>query len=281
MLKNGKTKQVKNEGAATDEFDFFRLCLHNPCQFMCDNRRESVMTKTLHSSDIRAVAFDLDGTLCDSVPDLAAAANAMRAGLGLPVLPDGVVEQYVGDGIATLVHRAITDSHEGVAEGALWEQGFTQFVQYYAEHIADRTRLYPETEAGLILLKTLGIPLVVITNKNEVLAVKLLRELGIADHFSLILGGDTLSEKKPSPLPLQHAAEVLGISCANLMMVGDSHNDLLAAKAAGSIAVGVRFGYGDMNELSQDERTKPDLLIDGLPEIYENLRLQKDDEDVV
>lgn len=272
---------MKNEGTATDEFDFFRLCLHNPCQFMCDNRRESVMTKTLHSSDIRAVAFDLDGTLCDSVPDLAAAANAMRAGLGLPVLPDGVVEQYVGDGIATLVHRAITDSHEGVAEGALWEQGFTQFVQYYAEHIADRTRLYPETEAGLILLKTLGIPLVVITNKNEVLAVKLLRELGIADHFSLILGGDTLSEKKPSPLPLQHAAEVLGISCANLMMVGDSHNDLLAAKAAGSIAVGVRFGYGDMNELSQDERTKPDLLIDGLPEIYENLRLQKDDEDVV
>ena len=89
---------------------------------------------------VQAAAFDLDGTLCDSLPDLAAAANAMRASLNLPPLPQPTVESYVGDGIAVLVHRALTGNVDGRAEEKLWAQGFTLFVQYYAEHIADRTR---------------------------------------------------------------------------------------------------------------------------------------------
>ena len=153
----------------------------------------------------------------------------------------------------------------------LWAQGFTLFVQYYAEHIADRTRAYPETEAGLGLLKSLGIPLAVITNKNEVLAVKLLEALGLSDYFSLVLGGDSLPEKKPSPVPLLHAAEVLGVPVENMIMVGDSRNDILAAKAAGCPSIGVTFGYGDMAELSKHEATRPDWTIGSLPEIYENL----------
>ena len=138
---------------------------------------------------------------------------------------------------------------------------------------------YPETEAGLALLKSLGIPLVVITNKNEILAAELLKQLGLADYFSLILGGDSLPEKKPSPLPLQHAAEVLGIDPANMIMVGDSRNDIIAAKAAGCLSVGVTFGYGDMTLLSQDKATKPDWIIGSLPEIYENLRPKKAEDD--
>lgn len=149
------------------------------------------------------------------------------------------------------------------------------FIRYYRDHLSDLTRPYPETEAGLILLKTLGIPLVVITNKNEMLAVELLKQLGLADYFSLILGGDSLAEKKPSPLPLLHAAEVLNINPADMLMVGDSANDILAAKAAGCLSVGVTFGYGDMQELVHNPATKPDWLIGSLPEIYENLRPQK------
>ena len=129
------------------------------------------------------------------------------------------------------------------------------------------------------MLKSLGIPLVVITNKNEILAVELLKQLGLADYFSLILGGDSLPEKKPSPLPLQHAAEVLGIDPANMIMVGDSRNDIIAAKAAGCLSVGVTFGYGDMTLLSQDKATKPDWIIGSLPEIYENLRPKKTEDD--
>lgn len=236
-----------------------------------------MMTPTL--SHVQAVAFDLDGTLCDSVPDLAAAAEAMREHLGLEALPAKVVESYVGDGIGTLVHRVITNDRDIPADQAVWEKGFIFFMQYYREHLSDFTRPYPETEAGLGLLKSLGIPLVVITNKTEILAVELLKQLGLADYFSLILGGDSLPEKKPSPLPLIHAAEVLGIDHANMLMVGDSKNDILAAKAAGCLSVGVTFGYGDMTLLSQDKATKPDWLIGKLPEIYENLQPQKEQDE--
>lgn len=228
---------------------------------------------------VQAAAFDLDGTLCDSIPDLAASANAMREHLGMAPLPQKTVESYVGDGIAKLVHRVITDDRDQEADTETWEKGFVFYMQYYREHLSDFTRPYPETEAGLGLLKSLGIPLVVITNKNEILAVELLKQLGLADYFSLILGGDSLSEKKPSPLPLQHAAEVLGIDAANMIMVGDSHNDILAAKAAGCLSVGVTFGYGDMTLLSQQPATKPDWLIGSLPEIYENLQPQKAKDD--
>ncbi|MCF7521756.1 phosphoglycolate phosphatase [Neisseria sp. ZJ106] len=227
---------------------------------------------------VQAVAFDLDGTLCDSVPDLAAAANSMRLYLGMDELPQQTVESYVGDGIAKLVHRVITNDREREADPKIWEKGFIYYMHYYRAHLSDLTRPYPETEAGLALLKSLGIPLVVITNKTEILAVELLKQLKLADYFSLILGGDSLSEKKPNPLPLRHAAEVLGIAPENMLMVGDSRNDILAAKAAGCLSVGVTFGYGDMPLLSQDPATKPDWLIGALPEIYEHLQPQKPQE---
>ncbi|MBF0803461.1 MULTISPECIES: phosphoglycolate phosphatase [unclassified Neisseria] len=224
---------------------------------------------------VQAVAFDLDGTLCDSVPDLAAAANATRQHMGLPPLPEHTVASYVGDGIASLVHRVLTDSRNGQAEPGRWEQAFAFFIRYYREHLSVFTRPYPETEAGLALLRSLGIPLAVVTNKNEVLATELLQQLHLADYFSLILGGDSLPEKKPSPLPLLHAAEVLGTAPADMLMVGDSANDILSAKAAGCLSVGVTFGYGDMTQLSQNPATQPDWLVGSLPEIYENLQPQK------
>ena len=231
------------------------------------------------TTQIQAVAFDLDGTLCDSIPDLAAAANAMRQTLGMATLPAATVQSYVGDGIGVLVHRALTDNPQGTAPEAQWQQGYTAFVRHYADHIADHTRPYPETEAGLGLLQSLRIPLAVITNKNEILAVKLLKALKLDGYFSIIIGGDTLPEKKPSPEPLRHVAQVLGVNVANIIMVGDSKNDILSAKAASSIAVGVTFGYGDMAQLSQDPATKPDWTINALPDIYTHLRPQKPSEE--
>ena len=229
----------------------------------------------LQLDHVQAVAFDLDGTLVDSISDLASSANAMRLALKLPELPHKVVQSFVGDGIGVLVHRALTECLDGVAEENVWEQGMNIFITHYSEHIADATRPYPETETGLGLLKTLGIPLAVITNKSELLAAKLLRALNLDAYFSLIIGGDTLPERKPTPLPLCHAADVLGVDVHKMLMVGDSRNDILAAKAAGCVSVGVTFGYGDMAELSRSEATRADWLIDSLPEIYEHLRPQK------
>lgn len=227
------------------------------------------------SQTIQAVAFDLDGTLCDSVPDLAASANAMRAALGLEPLPQETVQSYVGDGVGVLVHRAITADHHGKAEQSLWERGFNEFVRHYHLNIAVSTRTYPQTEAGLDLLKSLGLPLAVVTNKSEKLAVKLLQDLGLRDYFSMVIGGDTLPERKPAAEPLLHVADVLGVQPENLLMVGDSHNDILCAKAARCPVVLVSFGYGDVGELSQNPDTKPDGVIAALPEIYEYLRKQK------
>ena len=161
---------------------------------------------------INAVAFDLDGTLVDSIPDLAAAANAMREHLDLPPLPALRIQEHVGDGIASLVHRALTNERDGQADPALWERGYVFFIQYYREHLSDNTSIYPGVTDGLGLLRALQLPLAVITNKSERLALPLLEQLGLRDHFSLIIGGDTLAEKKPSALPLQHVCQVLGIA---------------------------------------------------------------------
>ena len=222
---------------------------------------------------VRAVAFDLDGTLCDSIPDLAGAANAMRVELGLAPLPQEQIQSYVGDGIAALVLRALSGQYSGgdVAE-SLRSEGFAVFARHYARHLADATRPYPHTETALELLKSLGLPLAVVTNKSEVLSVKLLRELQLDGYFSLVVGGDTLPERKPSAEPLRYSAEVLGVECAQLLMVGDSANDILSAKAAGCPVIGVRYGYGDMDALAAAAETRPDALIDSLPELYELLK---------
>lgn len=223
---------------------------------------------------IQAVALDLDGTLVDSVPDLAASANAMRLELGLNELPRERVQSYVGDGISVLVHRALTDRRDGRADEETWQEGYAAFVRHYALNLANATRPYPHTETGLGLLKTLQLPLAVVTNKSEMMAVKLLKELGLDHYFSIVVGGDTLATRKPSPEPLLYVAEVLGVRPEAMLMVGDSENDMYAAKAAGCPAVLAAFGYGDAEALSADEATRPDLVIRSLPEIHQYLAKQ-------
>ncbi|WP_066569249.1 phosphoglycolate phosphatase [Snodgrassella sp. CFCC 13594] len=222
-------------------------------------------------NDIHAIAFDLDGTLVDSLADLCAAANHVRGLFDLPALPEPAMAQFVGDGIGRMVHRALSGSRDGEVDEAEWSKGFVAFIEYYRSHLTTHTRPYPQVETALALFKTRGLPLAVITNKNERLATELLQQLGLVNEFSLIIGGDTLPEKKPAPLPVQHAADVLGVPIHALLMVGDSVNDILAAKAAGALSCGVTWGYGDMNALSSKAETKPDIVIDHLPQIYDGL----------
>lgn len=220
----------------------------------------------MNLDSIQAVAFDLDGTLVDSIPDLAAAANAMREHLQLPPLEEVRIQSHVGDGIASLVHRVLTDDRDGQAHNQLWEKAFTFFVQYYREHIADLTCAYPGVVDGLALLRALKLPLVVITNKSERLAIPLLQELELFGQFSMVIGGDTLAEKKPSALPLQHVCQVLNIDTANLLMVGDSRNDILAARNAGSPVAAVSYGYEEVEHLGAD------VVINSLAELYDLIK---------
>ena len=136
------------------------------------------MNNALQLNHIQAFAFDLDGTLVDSIKDLALAANAMREALGMDDLPIDTLKSFVGDGMGRLVHRALTNDHEALADEALWQQGFAYFAQYYHEHIADYSSPYVGVVDGVQLLKSLGYPVVVVTNKSERFAIKLLTDLG-------------------------------------------------------------------------------------------------------
>ncbi|HEX6549276.1 MAG TPA: phosphoglycolate phosphatase [Gammaproteobacteria bacterium] len=208
----------------------------------------------------KLVAFDLDGTLVDSVPDIAWAVDQMSRTLGLS--PPGLekVSSWVGDGVRRLVKRALTGSRDGEPEAELFERGFETFRQAYHGHLAVATRPYPDACDVLAQLRDSGIALACITNKAAEFTEPLLDALAMRDYFGVILSGDSLAARKPDPLPLLHAARQFGVAPAQSCMVGDSRNDVLAARAAGFAAIGVRYGYG--GELLAD--SVPDAVLDSL-----------------
>lgn len=227
---------------------------------------------TADFSRIRAVAFDLDGTLVDSLPDLAAAADAVRASLGKVRLPEEMYRSFLGDGMMQLVRRVVETDGDTADDGTL-QRAAEIFMRHYAAHLTGHTRAYPQVGETLSALKARQLPLAVITNKLEKFAVEILRALDLADSFSFIAGADTLPEKKPSPLPLLHTCAIFGIEPQELLMVGDSRNDILAARAAGAPVVLAAFGYGGAEDLQKNPETRADAVIrrmDGLCALLEN-----------
>lgn len=194
---------------------------------------------------IRAVLFDLDGTLVDSLADLTDAVNHMRRDFGLTGLQPAEVRRLVGKGARNLVQRALQlPAPEDV------ERGLGLFMAFNRAHIADKSRLYPGAAGMLAALGTAGLRLAVITNKGEELSRLILRELGVARYFEQVCGGDTYSEMKPSALPLQKVMAELAVSPAEAVMIGDSINDIQAGHAAGVVTVGCSWGYGDAGEIA-------------------------------
>ncbi len=194
---------------------------------------------------IRAVFFDLDGTLVDSLPDLTDAVNHIRSLFFLPPLTESEVRLKVGKGARHLVQQALPD-----AAGTDIDRALTLFLDFNREHIADKSRLYPGILEVLQELAARDIKMAVITNKNEELSRLLLQTLGVSPFFAGIAGGDTFLERKPSPLPLLYSAANLGVAPAECLMVGDSINDIQAARQAGITSIGCTWGYGSMEEVS-------------------------------
>jgi phosphoglycolate phosphatase len=188
-----------------------------------------------------AVAFDLDGTLADTAPDLAAALNHALTRLGRDIVPPESVRYLVGQGARALLRRGLAAT--GGAPEELVERGFPVFIQYYGENICRGTRPYPGLEAALDLLSARGIALALCTNKPEGLTRKLLEALGWAARFDGVIGGDTLGCRKPDPAPLLEAIARAGGGRA--AFVGDSITDADTAKAAGIPFVAVSFGFSD------------------------------------
>ncbi|HEU0099601.1 MAG TPA: phosphoglycolate phosphatase [Allosphingosinicella sp.] len=187
------------------------------------------------------VAFDLDGTLADTAPDLAEALNHALAALGRPPVAPASVRNLIGHGGRALLRRGLAAS--GDSSEALVEQGYPILLEHYAAHICDGTRPFPGLEEALDSVAGAGAALAVCTNKAEALAAKLIGALGWGDRFAAVVGGDTLAVRKPDPAPLLEAIARAGGGRAAL--VGDSIVDAETARAAGLPFVAVSFGYSD------------------------------------
>lgn len=198
-----------------------------------------------HYPPLRAVMFDLDGTLVDSAPDLARAANRMLSAMGFPERDPALVATYIGKGIATLVERSLCGEIDGAADAALMARALPLFERFYEEESGRRSSVYPGVTEGLEMLARNDIPLACVTNKPERYTHALLTDMGLAAFFAVVVGGDTLQAKKPDPLPFLHVCARLGVAAADALVVGDSRNDVAGARAAGCPVICVPYGYNE------------------------------------
>jgi len=210
------------------------------------------------------ILIDVDGTLVDSVPDLAFCVDEMMKRLGRPVHGEAKVRDWVGNGVERLVRRALIGRLDGEPDEADFERAYPIFLELYAVNTSQRSVLYPGIREGLDYLKGQGYRLGCVTNKAAQFTLPLLRDLGIYDEFEIIIAGDTLPKKKPDPLPLLHAAEQLGVKPEQAMMIGDSQSDVKAARAAGFQIVCMSYGYNHGEDIRSYH---PDAVIDALTEI--------------
>ena len=209
------------------------------------------------------VAFDLDGTLADTAPDLTASLNHTLAALGRETVPTDSVRHLVGHGAKALLRKGLAATGEAPEE--LVEQGFPVFIDYYGRNICEGTKAYPDVEAALDQLLAQGVSVAMCTNKPEGLTHRLLDALGWSSRFEVIVGGDTLPVKKPDPAPLHEAIARAGGGRA--AFVGDSITDADAARAALIPFVAVSFGFSDR----PIEALGADAVIDSYADLPEAL----------
>lgn len=209
------------------------------------------------------ILIDVDGTLVDSVPDLAYCVDEMMRRLGRPPHGEARVRDWVGNGVERLVRRALVGQLEGEPTDDDFAVAYPIFIELYADNTSKRSRLYPGVREGLDYLKSRAYPLGCVTNKAARFTLPLLRDLGVHDDFGIVVSGDTLPVKKPDPAPLLHAARHFGVAPADALMVGDSKSDVAAARAAGFQIVCMSYGYNHGEDI---RAYGPDAVIDSMAE---------------
>ncbi|MDE3136621.1 MAG: HAD-IA family hydrolase [Acidobacteriota bacterium] len=207
--------------------------------------------------EVKALVFDLDGTLIDSKRDLVLAVNATRRHMHLEALDDDVVSSYVGDGMQKLVERALGEGYTM----AHIEEGMAFFLSYYREHMLDNTVTYPGVREALEALRSR--PLAVLTNKPVKFSRAILEGLGIASYFRRVYGGNSFETKKPDPLGMNTLLTEFESAPREAMLVGDSIVDVQTARNAGTWAAGVTYGLGSAKLTT----LPPDVLLDSLADL--------------
>ncbi|MGI9291834.1 MAG: phosphoglycolate phosphatase [Gammaproteobacteria bacterium] len=211
------------------------------------------------SYQAEGLLFDLDGTLVDSVPDIANAANLMLEQLGLARADDRDLRNWVGNGAPRLVKRALTGSVDGEPDSVLFEQALPLFFDLYAEHVFVYSTLYPGVLETLEHFEREGFVMGCVTNKPTRHTVSLLEVAGLSGFFTSTVAGDTLDTHKPDAGPLLHAADQMEVPAESCIMIGDSVNDILAGKAASMPVFCLTYGYNQGLDLGASH---PDALVD-------------------
>jgi phosphoglycolate phosphatase len=206
---------------------------------------------------LKALLFDLDGTLIDSKRDLVQSVNATLREMGRAKLPEDLVASYVGSGAPILISRALG----GAAPAAQQQSALKFFLAHYDQHKLDFTREYPGVRETLEKLR--GVPMAVLTNKPVNVSLRILEGLGLARFFRAIYGGNSFATKKPDPLGANTILSELGTAAAQAAMVGDSEVDVQTARNAGMISAIVNFGFGTHDR----EMHPPDIYLDRMEEL--------------
>lgn len=218
----------------------------------------------------KVIIFDLDGTLIDSAPDLAHAVNYMLEQMERGTFSQDVIHEWVGNGALTLVKRALSGNRtvDESLDKVYVEKALQIFLDYYAKHLCHATKPYPHVLTTLQTLNDKGYTLAIVTNKPFDFVSPILKGLGMHTFFKYILGGDSLSEKKPHPMPLLNVCEYFNVSVENTLMVGDSKNDILAANDCSMDSIGVTYGYNYGEDIGI---YNPKVIINDFSELLEAL----------
>ncbi|MFA7620043.1 MAG: phosphoglycolate phosphatase [Thiohalomonadaceae bacterium] len=210
------------------------------------------------------ILLDLDGTLVDSVPDLAFCVDELMRRLGRPSRGEDRVRDWVGNGVERLVKRALTGDMTAEPDPALFAEAMAMFNELYLANNGQRSRLFPGVQEGLERLRSMGCKLGCVTNKAARFTGPLLGQLEIGEFFGIVVSGDTTPHKKPHPGPLLHAADFFKVGPQHSLMVGDSRHDVEAARAAAFKVVCVSYGYNHGEDIRS---AVPDAVIDSLNQL--------------
>ncbi|MCS3608811.1 phosphoglycolate phosphatase [Erwinia rhapontici] len=223
-----------------------------------------------HFTNVRALAFDLDGTLTDSAPGLTSAVDSALNELNLPIAGVERVSTWIGNGADILIERALTWALGHAPQSALLSDARVLLDKHYAQSVDGGSLLYPGVKETLAALAAHNLPMALVTNKPTPFVAPLLQSLGIADYFSLIIGGDDVVAKKPHPAPLFLVLGKFGLLPGELVFVGDSRNDIQAAQAAGCPCIGLTYGYNYGEPIATSQ---PDVTLDHFNDLLPALGL--------
>lgn len=212
------------------------------------------------------IIFDLDGTLIDSVPDLALSVNHTLKSINRDIFPEDIIRTWVGNGAATLVKRALSGcaTIKEDIDDELFSNALDIFLKFYSNNLTVSTILYDDVKETLENLQNKNYRLAIVTNKPYDFIEPILECLELSDLFEYYIGGDSLEVKKPNPMPLLHVCEKLNVSVENSLMIGDSKNDIIAANDANMDSIALSYGYNYDEDISIYE---PNIVFDNFADI--------------